>query len=73
MELWLQLGLLNQSRMMYKIIEHDVMIIGKGRSKDLKKTCPSASLFSTNPTWTAQALNQVLHVRGWWPAARAMA
>jgi hypothetical protein len=64
MALWLQLGLLNQSWMMDEFMEHGVMIIGKGKSKYLKKTCPSVSLFSTNPTWTAQALNQDLHVRG---------
>jgi hypothetical protein len=45
MVLWLQLGLVNQSWMMDELMEHGVTIIGKGKSKYLKETCPNAFFF----------------------------
>jgi hypothetical protein len=50
--------------MMDEIMQHGVMIIME-KSKCLKKTCPCASWFSTNPTWTTLVLAQDLLVGGW--------
>jgi hypothetical protein len=37
------------------------MIIGKGIMRYWEKSCPSATLFTTNPTWAALELKPGLH------------
>jgi hypothetical protein len=40
----------------------DGMIVRGKKLKDLKKTCPCATLFTANPTWTDLGTSPGLHV-----------
>jgi hypothetical protein len=48
---WLLMDLLFIPQMIYEYQESQWNDIDRGKPKNLEKTCPSATLSTTNPTW----------------------
>jgi hypothetical protein len=55
------MGLLFIPQMIYEYGEPQWNDIDRGKPKNLEKTCPSATVSTTNPTWADLDVNTGLH------------